>query len=206
VLIDTEDLDNLIEEPPVVKNIRINRAKIIQKTAEEPEEEETIDNPTEQIVGTAVPNGNGEEPETIMTPVSEAAPKEEEHKSGNTVELAAGMNVVKEPEPEKKEAPNVPKSMPYIVRVNTGERVMVNKAVFKLGKANRGVDFTIAGNGAISKVHAIIYQREDGCYLKDNKATNPTYVDNVKLEETQEAKLKNNSKIIIGGEDFIFKF
>ena len=28
---------------------------------------------------------------------------------------------------------NAPKAMPYIVRVNTGERVMVNKAVFKIG-------------------------------------------------------------------------
>lgn len=94
--------------------------------------------------------------------------------TGSTVELTAGMNVIKdaEPEVEKKTAPGVPKAMPYIVRVNTGERVMINKAVFKLGKSARGVDFSISGNGAISRVHAIIYQREDGCFLKDNKATN----------------------------------
>ena len=106
---------------------------------------------------------------------------------------------------QKKPAPGVPKAMPYIIRVNTKERVMVNKAVFKLGKANRGVDFTIDGNGAISRVHAIIYQRDDGCYLKDNKATNATLVDGVKLEEGQEVKLKNDATITIGGEDFIFK-
>ena len=113
--------------------------------------------------------------------------------------------VLQTPEEEKKPAPGVPKAMPYIIRVNTKERVMVNKAVFKLGKANRGVDFTIDGNGAISRVHAIIYQRDDGCYLKDNKATNATLVDGVKLEEGQEVKLKNDATITIGGEDFIFK-
>lgn len=209
ILIDTEDLDNLIEEPPVVKNIRINRAKIIQKAASDTEDEEVVDNPTEQIIGAGdVGEADAKEPETLLTPVAPAEKEEEpEGATGTTVELTGGMNVVKdtEPEEEKKPAPGAPKAMPYIIRVNTGERVMVNKAIFKLGKANRGVDFRIDGNGAISRIHAIIYQREDGCYLKDNKATNATYVDGEKLEESQEVKLKNDATITIGGEDFIFK-
>ena len=116
------------------------------------------------------------------------------------------MNVVKDTEPERPASPSgVPKAMPYIVRVNTGERVMVNKAVFKVGKAGRGVDYHVGGNGAISKVHIIIYQREDGCYLKDNKATNGTYLNGTRLDENEEKKLNNDAMISIGGEDFIFK-
>lgn len=209
VLIDTQDLDNLIEKPPVMKNIRINRAKIIQKASVEMEDDEVIDNPTEQIRGAGdVDEADAVEPETLTTPVPVEEKKEPETgATGTTVELTGGMSVVQDqtPEEEKKPAPGVPKAMPYIIRVNTKERVMVNKAVFKLGKANRGVDFTIDGNGAISRVHAIIYQRDDGCYLKDNKATNATLVDGVKLEEGQEVKLKNDATITIGGEDFIFK-
>lgn len=209
VLIDTQDLDNLIEKPPVMKNIRINRAKIIQKASVEMEDDEVIDNPTEQIRGAGdVDEADAVEPETLTTPVPvEEKEEPETGATGTTVELTGGMSVVQDqtPEEEKKPAPGVPKAMPYIIRVNTKERVMVNKAVFKLGKANRGVDFTIDGNGAISRVHAIIYQRDDGCYLKDNKATNATLVDGVKLEEDQEVKLKNDATITIGGEDFIFK-
>lgn len=209
VLIDTQDLDNLIEKPPVMKNIRINRAKIIQKASVEMEDDEVIDNPTEQIRGAGdVDEADAVEPETLTTPVPvEEKEEPETGAAGTTVELTGGMSVVQDqtPEEEKKPAPGVPKAMPYIIRVNTKERVMVNKAVFKLGKANRGVDFTIDGNGAISRVHAIIYQRDDGCYLKDNKATNATLVDGVKLEEGQEVKLKNDATITIGGEDFIFK-
>lgn len=209
VLIDTQDLDNLIEKPPVMKNIRINRAKIIQKASVEMEDDEVIDNPTEQIRGEGdVDEADAVEPETLTTPVPvEEKEEPETGATGTTVELTGGMSVVQDqtPEEEKKPAPGVPKAMPYIIRVNTKERVMVNKAVFKLGKANRGVDFTIDGNGAISRVHAIIYQRDDGCYLKDNKATNATLVDGVKLEEGQEVKLKNDATITIGGEDFIFK-
>lgn len=209
VLIDTQDLDNLIEKPSVMKNIRINRAKIIQKASVEMEDDEVIDNPTEQIRGAGdVDEADAVEPETLTTPVPvEEKEEPETGATGTTVELTGGMSVVQDqtPEEEKKPAPGVPKAMPYIIRVNTKERVMVNKAVFKLGKANRGVDFTIDGNGAISRVHAIIYQRDDGCYLKDNKATNATLVDGVKLEEGQEVKLKNDATITIGGEDFIFK-
>lgn len=209
VLIDTQDLDNLIEKPPVMKNIRINRAKIIQKASVEMEDDEVIDNPTEQIRGAGdVDEADAVEPETLTTPVPvEEKEEPETGATGTTVELTGGMSVVQDqtPEEEKKPAPGVPKAMPYIIRVNTKERVMVNKAVFKLGKTNRGVDFTIDGNGAISRVHAIIYQRDDGCYLKDNKATNATLVDGVKLEEGQEVKLKNDATITIGGEDFIFK-
>lgn len=221
-LIDTDDLDNLIDEPPVVKSIRINRAKIIQKAVSEIDDN-IADNPTEQIIGDEFINNKTSEPvlETVESDqpertveAAEANAKTEEKQevqphipTGNTVELTEGMNVVKdtEAEIETKPAPGVPKAMPYIVRVNTGERVMINKAAFKLGKASRGVDFSISGNGAISRVHAIIYQREDGCYIKDNKATNSTYVNNVKLEENQEMLLKNDATIVLGGEEFLFK-
>ena len=202
VLIST---DELMDNPPVVKNIKINRAKIIQKAVAETEEAQ-IDNPTEQIVAPQFMDGDQPEPETNMDPVKEKEEEPEQKGTGSTVELTGGMNVVKDTEPEKAAVNrNAPKAMPYIVRVNTGERVMVNKAVFKIGKAARGVDYHVGGNGAISKVHVIIYQREDGCYLKDNKATNGTYLNGARLDENAEQKLSNDAMISIGGEDFIFK-
>lgn len=200
VLIDTTEIDALIDHPPVMKSIKINRAKIIQRAVNELEDDK-IENPTENIIASGL--DADAEPETNMDPatIPEAGNDDE---TGSTVELTAGMNVVPDTEDDNK-ASNAPKAMPYIVRVNTGERVMINKAVFKIGKANRGVDFTISGNGAVSRVHAIIYQREDGCYLKDNKTTNSTYVNGQKLAENQEVLLKNDSEIVLGDEDFIFK-
>ena len=44
-----------------------------------------------------------------------------------------------------------------------------------------------------------------GCYLKDNKATNGTYLNGARLDENAEQKLSNDAMISIGGEDFIFK-
>ncbi len=197
--VETIDVSKLVSKPPVKKNIRVNRAKIIQTNA--PEEEEVVENPTETIKGTGdAPAEASAEPETITTPV------EEKPTDTKTVDIGSGVNIVKEEAPEKPAAKDAMiNAMPYIVRVNTGERVMINKAVFKLGKGNRGVDYHISGNGAVSKVHAIIYRRDVGCYLKDNKATNATIVDGKTLGETDEVKLKHDSTITIGGEDFLFK-
>lgn len=203
VLIST---DEVMDNPPVVKNIKINRAKIIQKAVVDAEESR-IDNPTEQITAPQYINGEAVEPETNMDPVTSKVETEEKKGTGSTVELTGGMNVVKDSDSEVAAAVSkgVPKAMPYIVRVNTGERVMINKAVFKIGKAGRGVDYHVGGNGAISKVHIIIYQREDGCYLKDNKTTNGTYLNGQRLDDNGEMKLSNDAMISIGGEDFIFK-
>lgn len=203
VLIST---DEVMDNPPVVKNIKINRAKIIQKAVVDAEESR-IDNPTEQITAPQYMNGEAVEPETNMDPVTSKVETEEKKGIGSTVELTGGMNVVKDSDSEVAAAVSkgVPKAMPYIVRVNTGERVMINKAVFKIGKAGRGVDYHVGGNGAISKVHIIIYQREDGCYLKDNKTTNGTYLNGQRLDDNGEMKLSNDAMISIGGEDFIFK-
>ena len=203
VLIST---DEIMDNPPVVKNIKINRAKIIQKAVVDAEEGR-IDNPTEQIIAPQYMNGEAVEPETNMDPVTSKAEAEEKKGTGSTVELTGGMNVVKDSDSDTAAAvpKGVPRAMPYIVRVNTGERVMVNKAVFKIGKAGRGVDYHVGGNGAISKVHIIIYQREDGCYLKDNKTTNGTYLNGQRLDDNGEMKLSNDAMISIGGEDFIFK-
>lgn len=202
VLLSTTEL---VEEPPVMKNIKVSRARIIQKAAAEAEDTH-IDNPTEQIIAPEFGGGVYKEPETNMDPVTPKPPEPETERTGTTVELTAGMNVVKDLEAEKATANKaVPKAMPYMVRVNTNERVMVNKAVFKIGKASRGVDYHVGGNGAISKVHVIIYQREDGCYLKDNKATNGTYLNGTRLDENEEKRLSNDVTITIGGEDFIFK-
>jgi aconitate hydratase len=94
---------------------------------------------------------------------------------------------------------------PYLIRETTEEKVIINKDTFKIGKANRGVDYKIQGNGAISRVHAIIMLKDNAYYIKDNKSTNHTYVNHVPIEDDQEVLLSNNCTITLGDEDFIFK-
>ncbi len=106
-------------------------------------------------------------------------------------------------EPVKATKP--PKVNPYLVRVNTEERIMITKQNFKVGKASMGVDYTVKGNGAVSRVHAIISYKEDVYYIKDNKSTNHTVVNGRRLEEGEIEQLTNNCRILLGNEEFVFK-
>ena len=99
---------------------------------------------------------------------------------------------------------NAPKALPYLIRVSTEERIMLNKAVFKIGKATRGVDYTVGGNGAISRQHAFIIQKDGVCYIKDNKSTNHTYVNGKRVEDGVEEILTHDSIVRLGDEEFTF--
>ena len=68
-----------------------------------------------------------------------------------------------------------------------------------------GVDYTVQGNGAVSRVHAIITSKDGVYYIKDNKSTNHTYVNGKILDEGDEELLTHDSKIMLGNEEFIFK-
>lgn len=99
----------------------------------------------------------------------------------------------------------VPKVNPYLLRVNTDERIMITKQTFKIGKASVVADYAVKGNNAISRVHAIITNK-DGVYsIKDNKSTNHTFVNGKILDDGESAELTNDSKIVLGDEEFIFK-
>lgn len=99
----------------------------------------------------------------------------------------------------------VPKVNPYLIRVNTNERVMITKQSFKIGKTGMGVDYTVTGNSAVSRVHAIITNQDGDYYIKDNKSTNHTYVNGKIVNEGENALLTDGCKIVLGDEEFTFK-
>ncbi len=100
---------------------------------------------------------------------------------------------------------DIPKANPYLVRVNTEERIMITKQNFKVGKASMGVDYTVKGNSAVSRVHAIIVNKDDTYYVKDNKSTNHTFVNGKILDEGENEPLTHDCKIVLGDEEFVFK-
>ena len=117
-------------------------------------------------------------------------------------------DVLPEESGEGKEAAKtapIPKVNPYLIRVNTEERIMITKQTFKIGKASMGVDYTVKGNGAISRVHAIITNKDDEYYIKDNKSTNHTFVNGKVIEDGESELLTHDCKIVLGDEEFIFK-
>lgn len=163
----------------VNNGVKVNRAAMIQNA--EAAEKEKVDE-SGDVAGTDLLRGEHAEE-------SEGETSEE-----NAVVAVAPAN------------PANIKINPYLIRETTEEKTIIAKPIFKIGKANRGVDYHISGNSAISRVHAIITRKDDGFYIKDNKSTNHTYVNGKRLEEGEEILLKNNARIKLGDEEFIFKF
>ncbi len=213
-LVNGEPLEEIKEEmkkeemepvPPVRKTgtVKVSRAALIQQAALEAEEaaetESAATEPAEAITEISMESKNKKKKAVFENVPGDSADGKVK-KDAKTEEAPAA-----EAAPEPKKAP-VLKTNPYIVRVDNGERIMVQKAVFKIGKASRGVDYHVSDNGAISRQHAVITKKDDGYYIRDNKSTNHTYVDGRELEEGEEVLLKNNSKFKLADEEFIFKW
>lgn len=159
----------------IKKNIKINRASIVQNTREDL---------TEEI-------------------------KKEEKASDGVIEEEDVKKTEDNPDRNRKKGSNgkkkiIPKIHPYLIRTNTRDRMMIGKQNFKIGKSNLA-DYTVEGNNAVSRVHAIITNKDGEYFIKDNKSTNHTYVNGKMLQDDESELLAHDSKIVLGDEEFEFK-
>ncbi len=195
-IIEMIEEDNKAESVSMQKPVKVNRAAVLKHAAETLEEEEIA----------AAPSAS-EAVEQISEESRNAKEKKKKDKIEEAPDADANAKKVKQEVIDNTILGNTGTIVinPYLVRVNTEEKIVINKPVFKIGKASRGVDYHIGGNGAISRQHAVILHKGDQFFIKDNKSTNHTYVDNVQLEGDEEVQLKNNCIITLGDEDFQFK-
>lgn len=195
-----EELDDFLDsKPPVIKKnvVKVNRAALIQSAAEH-------ESATDELTSDDKPADTPVKPadkETASVDAVNEKPAEKGAKPKSNSILSKTVEDVQ----KSNTLLNAPKANPYLIRVNTDERIMLNKATFKIGKATRGVDYTISGNGAVSRQHAVIIQKNGVCYIKDNKSTNHTYVNGKIIAEGAEEILTHDSVIKLGDEEFQFK-
>lgn len=193
-----QEMDAFLEsKPPVIKknSVKVNRAAIIQNIAAS--EEDNTANGAQELE-----TKKGERAVPTIEEISDDMNVERKKPKSNSVLSKTVESMTKAP---SNNMVNIAKAIPYLIRVNTEERIMLSKAVFKIGKATRGVDYTVSGNGAISRQHAVILRKDDVSYIKDNKSTNHTYVNGKEVGDGEEAILTHDSMIRLGDEEFIFK-
>lgn len=102
----------------------------------------------------------------------------------------------------EKTAPD--EQFPYLVRRSTGEKIVINKNIFKLGKDAACVDYVVDNNLTISRSHTDILHKKDGYYAKDKGSLNHTFVDGKKLEPERSVKLESGSLLQLSDEVFEF--
>ncbi len=96
------------------------------------------------------------------------------------------------------------KPRPYLVRIKNGEKVLIDKPRFRIGKEKSYVDYFIGDNTAISRSHADIIVKGDSYYLIDLNSTNHSFVNGSMIQGNVETEIKNGNRIRLANEDFDF--
>ena len=91
-----------------------------------------------------------------------------------------------------------------LFRVKTGTKVTINKNNFKIGRQRDSVDYCIDDNNAVGRLHAVIVGKNGAVYIKDNRSTNGTFVNNVRVRPNGESLIATGDRVTIADEVFTF--
>jgi len=96
-------------------------------------------------------------------------------------------------------------AQPYLLRKKNGEKVFINKTIFRIGKEASYVDYFIGDNSAISRSHANIIIDGKEYYIVDTNSKNHTYVNGQMIQSNIETLLTHGSVIKLANEEFEFR-
>ena len=92
-----------------------------------------------------------------------------------------------------------------LIRSKNSETIKITSDNFKVGRQRNAVDYCIADNTAVGRVHAIFVSKNGVTYLKDNNSTNGTFINNVRVKTNSETQISSGDKIVLGDEEFTYQ-
>ncbi len=114
--------------------------------------------------------------------------------AGETTVLNADMNVV----------PNS-YAIGTLICKSTGENIVIDKPVYRIGKNENYNDYCIRNNTAVSRMHAEIHATMQGAVIIDVGSTNGTFVSGNRIPQGQQIPLHPGNVIRLGDEEFEFR-
>ena len=97
------------------------------------------------------------------------------------------------------------KEQPYLVHKRTGDKIQINKEVFRIGKEKNYVDYCISGNPVISRAHAILCTKNGQYTLMDTNSKNHTFLNDNMLTSNVEVRIQDGDILRFANEEFEFK-
>lgn len=95
-------------------------------------------------------------------------------------------------------------SAAYLIRKKNGEKIMINIQNFKIGKERRRVNYCVADNTTVSRLHCEIVKKGADFYVVDQGSANYTYVNGVQVSPHKETLLTDQSILKLSDEEFEF--
>ncbi|HYF75450.1 MAG TPA: DUF6382 domain-containing protein [Candidatus Nitrosocosmicus sp.] len=95
---------------------------------------------------------------------------------------------------------------PYLesVGAHIGERVIVGKDKFVIGRLDSMVDYIVPAS-TVGKLHAEITTRDGAYFIKDLNSKNGTYINDVRIPSNKEHEIRFNDRIRFSNFEYIFK-
>lgn len=90
-----------------------------------------------------------------------------------------------------------------LCRMRSGDVVMLYGREFHIGK-DRGCEYCISDNMAVSRNHAVILHRGTEYVIRDEHSTNHSYVNGTMLQSGEERELHDGDIIRLADEEFTF--
>ena len=94
---------------------------------------------------------------------------------------------------------------PHLVRAKTNEKILLTKAVFRIGKEQSYADYFVSDNPAISRSHAEFSLRNGQCFVTDMNSTNHTFVNGSMINSSVEIRLEHGDRVTLANEEFTFR-
>lgn len=95
-------------------------------------------------------------------------------------------------------------AMPYLIRMQTQERINITKAFFRIGREVNYVDYNTYYNTAIGKSHANIVLRNGQAFIVDNASRNHTFINDNQIPPNVECPVKHGDRVCFANEVFTF--
>lgn len=99
-------------------------------------------------------------------------------------------------------SPNIIKS--FLIWRRTGEKIVIDKSDFRIGREKNYVDFCIDDNSSVGRNHAEIIQKDGAYFIRDLRSLNFTRVNGEKVSPSIEVELWDNDIISLANEEFEF--
>lgn len=94
------------------------------------------------------------------------------------------------------------KTLYVLERVRTQERTNVSVVQLVVGKDASQTDYHIEGNGAISRVHALLVYENGRVFVSDKNTTNGTFVNDNRLKPYESTPVNPGDKLCFANEEF----
>ncbi len=92
----------------------------------------------------------------------------------------------------------------FLIRKKTEEKISIHVGDFRIGRDRRRVNYKIADNDAVDRLHCEIIKKEDGFYVKNHSESGTVSVGDVNVALNEESPLVDGDILEIADEAFEF--